>query len=50
MSPQDAPLLVLSFTICTWLRLYKLHDDLSVIDLIAGAKVIRFVGRAAQVF
>ena len=27
----------------------KLLDVLSVIDLIAGAKVIRFAGRAAQV-
>ena len=27
----------------------KLHDDLSAIDLIAGAKVIRFVGRVTPV-
>ena len=27
----------------------KLRDNLSVIDLIVGAKVIRFTGRAAQV-
>ena len=27
----------------------KLLDDLSVIDLIVGAKVIRFAGRAAEV-
>ena len=26
----------------------KLRDDLSVIDLISGAKVIRFTGRAVQ--
>ena len=72
MSPENAPFLVLSFAICTWLRLYdrplaqgtyilqvkktfhffkndtgfinKLRDDLSVIDLIVGAKVIRFAG------
>ena len=70
MSPQNAPFLVLSFAIHTWLHLYdrpfvqgtyvfrlkvhffkhgtgfinKLRDDLSVIDLITGAKVIRFTG------
>ena len=76
MSPQNAPFLVLSFAIHTWLRLYdrpfvqgdyifrlktihffkhgtgfinKLHDDLSIIDLIAGAKVIRFTGQVGQV-
>ena len=27
----------------------KLHDNLSVINVIVGAKVIRFVGQAAQV-
>ena len=73
MSPQNAPFLVLSFAIRTWLRLYdrpfvqsayyifrlkdlsflfkhgtgfinKLRDDLSVVNLIAGTKVIMFAG------
>ena len=82
MSPQNTPLLVLSFAnhariVSTWLHLNdrsfvqgtyifhvertfhflkngtsfinKIRDDLSIIDLIGGTKVIRITGWAVQV-